>query len=74
MSSAVHTLTHSLYGVSHTFQAENIGSDLRFCLLSTAFLCGYYYYLYIYKSRFQADHFLPRVHPLHTYTSARATA
>jgi len=74
MSSAVHTLTHSLFGVSHTSQAENIGSGLRFYLLSTAFLCGYYYYLYIYKSRFQADHFLPRVHPLHTYTSARATA
>jgi len=74
MSSVVHILAHSLYGVPHTFQAENIGSDLGFYLLSTSFLYGYYYYLYKYKSRFQADHFLPRVHPLHTYTSARATA
>jgi hypothetical protein len=74
MSSAVHILTHTLYGVSHTFVAENKGSELRFYLLSTAFLCGYYYYLYIYKSRFQADQFLPRVHLLNTYTSARATA
>jgi len=74
MSLVVHILAHSLCGVSHTFQAENIGSDLGFYLLSTSFLYGYYYYLYIYKSRFQADRFLPRVHPLHTYTSARATA
>ena len=74
MSSTVHILTHSLYGVSHTFQGINKGSEQHFYLLSTAFLCGYYYYLYIYKSRFQADQFLPRVHLLHTYTSARATA
>ena len=57
MSSGLSTLfTHNYPGVSHTFNALNLSSDLRFYLLSTVLACGYYYYLYIYKSRFQADH------------------
>ena len=73
--------THSYTGVSHTLSALNLGSDLGFYLLSTVLACGYYYYLYIYKSRFQADHpqitvssllstYLRNTYPM----SARATA
>jgi hypothetical protein len=82
MSSVLSTLfTHSYTGVSHTLDALNLSSDLRFYLLSTVLACGYYYYLYIYKSRFQADHpqitvssllstYLTNTYPM----SARATA
>ena len=82
MSSALSSLfTHSSKGVSHTFSVLNLGSDLGFYLLSTVLVCGYYYYLYIYKSRFQAD--LPQItvssllstNLRNTYPmSARATA
>ena len=71
-------VTHSFSVFSHTVLRLNLGSDLRFYLLSTLFACGYYYYLYIYKTHFQADQLLITVHPLHLPTtnpmSARATA
>ena len=72
----IHPLTHSFTGVFHTIVGLNLGSDLGFYLLPTVSLCGYYYYLYIYKSRFQADHPQIRVSSLHTTNlmSARATA
>ena len=72
----IHPLTHSFTGVFHTVVGLNLGSDLGFYLLPTVLLCGYYYYLYIYKSRFQADHPQIRVSSLHTtdLMSARATA
>ena len=74
-------LTHSFRHFFHTFTQMNIGSDLRFYLFPTVFLCGYYYYLYIYKSRFQADQlqitvsslFLTNQYKKHLM-SARATA
>jgi len=72
----IHLLTHSFTGVFHTVVGLNLGSDLGFYLLPTVFLCGYYYYLYIYKSRFQADHLQIRVSSLSKtkLMSARATA
>ena len=72
----IHLFTHSFTGVFHTIAGLNIGSELGFYLLPTVLLCGYYYYLYIYKSRFQADHLQIRVSSLHTtdLMSARATA
>jgi hypothetical protein len=57
----IHLPTHSFAGVFHTVVGLNLGSELGFCLLPTVLLCGYYYYLYIYKSRFQADHLQIRV-------------
>ena len=72
----IHLLTHSFTGVFHTVVGLNLGSDLGFYLLPTVLLCGYYYYLYIYKSRFQADHLQIRVSSLSKtdLMSARATA
>jgi hypothetical protein len=72
----IHLLTHSLTGVFHTITGLNLGYDLGFYLLPTALLCGYYYYLYIYKSRFQADRLQITVSSLHktNLMSARATA
>ena len=68
--------THSFTEVFHTITGLNLGSDLGFYLLPTVLLCGYYYYLYIYKSRFQADRLQIRVSSLHktNLMSARATA
>jgi hypothetical protein len=72
----IHLLTHSFTGVIHTVVGLNLGSELGFYLLPTVLLCGYYYYLYIYKSRFQADHLQIRVSSLSKtdLMSARATA
>ena len=72
----IHLPAHSFIGVFHTAVGLNLGSDLGFYPLPTVLLCGYYYYLYIYKSRFQADHPQIRVSSLHTTNlmSARATA
>jgi hypothetical protein len=72
----IHLLTHSFTGVFHTVVGLNIGSELGFYLLPTVLLCGYYYYLYIYKSRFQADHLQITVSSLSktNLMSARATA
>ena len=72
----IHLLTHSFTGVFHTVVGLNLGSDLGFYLLPTVLLCGYYYYLYIYKSRFQADHLQITVSSLYktNLMSARATA
>ena len=72
----IHLFTHSFTGVFHTVVGLNLGSDLGFYLLPTVLLCGYYYYLYIYKSRFQADHLQIRVSSLSKtdLMSARATA
>jgi len=72
----IQLLTHSFAGVSHTVVGLNLGSDLGFYLLPTVLLCGYYYYLYIYKSRFQADRLQIRVSSLSKtkLMSARATA
>ncbi len=71
-----HLFTHSFAGVFHTVAGLNLGSDLGFYLLPTALLAGYYYYLYIYKSRFQADHLQITVSSLSktNLMSARATA
>ena len=75
MLRSAHILTHSSRGVSHSAAQANQGSDLHFCTLSTAFRRGYYYYLYIYKSRFQADRFHIRFPLLqNTYMDLRATA
>jgi hypothetical protein len=72
----IHLLTHSFTGVFHTVVGLNLGSDLGFYLSPTVLLCGYYYYLYTYKSRFQADHLQIRVSSLSKtdLMSARATA
>ena len=72
----IHLLTHSITGVFHTVVGLNLGSELGFYLLPTVLLCGYYYYLYIYKSRFQADLLQIRVSSRHktNLMSARATA
>ena len=72
----IHFFTHSFTGVFHTVLRLNLGSELGFYLLPTVLLCGYYYYLYTYKSRFQADHLQITVRPLHKndLMSARATA
>lgn len=82
MLRSTHILTHSSRGVSHSVAQVNLGFDLRFYPLSTAFRRGYYYYLYIYKSRFQADRFhirflLPKIVKTNssiTYMDPRATA
>ena len=75
MKAVVHILTHSLGGVSHSAPQVNQGSDQHFYPISTALRRGYYYYLYIYKSRFQADRFHIRFPLLtNTYMDLRATA
>jgi len=75
MLRSAHIFTHNPLGVSHNLTQVNQGSDLRFYTLSTAFRRGYYYYLYIYKSRFQADRFHIRFPLLqNTYMDPRATA
>ncbi len=72
----IHLLTNSFTGVFHTVLRLNLGSELGFYLLPTVLLCGYYYYLYIYKSHFQADHLQNTVSSLYktNLMSARATA
>jgi hypothetical protein len=72
----IHLLTHSFAGVFHTVVGLNLGSNLGFYLLPTVLLAGYYYYLYIYKSRFQADLLQITVSSLikTNLMSARATA
>jgi len=72
----IHLLTHSFTGVFHTVVGLNLGSDLGFYPLPTVLLASYYYYLYIYKSRFQADLLQITVSSLikTNLTSARATA
>ena len=75
MATTPHIFTHSSLGVSHNAAQVNQGSDQRFYPISTAFRRGYYYYLYIYKSRFQADRFHIRFPLLQiTYMDPRATA
>jgi len=75
MARSAHIFTHSLPGDSHSAAQVYQGSDLGFYPFSTAFRRGYYYYLYIYKSRFQADRFHIRFPLLQkTYTDLRATA
>ena len=70
-----HSSTHIFSPLTHILAQLNNGSDLLFLYLSTVFTSSYYYYLYIYKTRFQADH--PQITVLlhqNTYMSARATA
>jgi len=74
MTRSLHILTHTYGGVSHSVKQGNKGSDLGFYPLSTGFARGYYYYLYIHKTRFQADRFHIRFQPLNTYMDLRATA
>ena len=62
--SVLHTLTHIKTLLSHSVKVLNIGSDLGLYLFSTVKACGYYYYLYIYKTHFQADHLQITVQPL----------
>jgi hypothetical protein len=62
---------------THTFSQVDKGVDLLFSYLSTVFTSSYYYYLYIYKSRFQADRSRITVLPqqkINTYMITRATA
>ena len=75
MKAVVHILAHSLSGVSHSAPQVNQGSEQHFYRFSTVLPRGYYYYLYIYKSRFQADRFHIRFPLLtNTYMDLRATA
>ena len=76
MAVVAHTFTHSQRGVSHSAPQANKGSEQHFYRFSTIFPRGYYYYLYIYKSRFQADHLQITVSSLSktNLMSARATA
>jgi hypothetical protein len=71
-------ITHSFRGIFHTLSWLNKGSEQGFYQLSTVLTRGYYYYLYIYKTHFQADQLLITVQPLllpnTTTMSARATA
>jgi hypothetical protein len=72
----IHLSTHGFALVFHNLPGFNLGSELGFYLFSTVLLCGYYYYLYIYKSRFQADRLQITVSSLYKndLMSARATA
>jgi hypothetical protein len=74
----IQRITHSFQGIFHTFSTLNKGFEQGFYLLSTGLARGYYYYLYTYKTRFQADRLLITVNPLlfnkTTSMSARATA
>jgi len=75
MAVVAHTFTHSQRGVSHSAPQANQGFDQHFYRFSTVLPRGYYYYLYIYKSRFQADRFHIRFPLLiNTYMDLRATA
>jgi hypothetical protein len=75
MAVVAHTFTHSQRGVSHSAPQANQGSEQHFYHFSTVLPRGYYYYLYIYKSRFQADRFHIRFPLLtNTYMDLRATA
>jgi len=75
MAVVAHTFTHSQRGVSHSAPQVNKGSEQHFYRFSTVLPRGYYYYLYIYKSRFQADCFHIRFPLLiNTYMDLRATA
>jgi len=75
MAVVAHTFTHSQRGVSHSAPQANKASEQHFYRFSTVLPRGYYYYLYIYKSRFQADRFHIRFPLLiNTYTDLRATA
>ncbi len=77
-----HSFAHSFNPLSHNLNFLNKGFELLFYYLSTVLPSSYYYYLYIYKSRFQADH--PQITVLlqnknlafqnNFYMSARATA
>ena len=79
---SLHRATHSCAYLSHSFPQLNQGSELGFYSLSTVIRRGYYYYLYLYKSRFQADRFDIRFLLLkimntklkNTYMDLRATA
>ena len=75
MAKLAHSSTHTFYPLTHILTQLNNGSDLLFPYLSTVFTSSYYYYLYIYKSRFQADRFHIRFPLLqNTYMDLRATA
>ena len=64
LSSQLHTFTHRVRLFTHRIKGLNIGSELRFYLVSTVKPCSYYYYLYIYKTHFQADRPQITVQPL----------
>ena len=70
----LHSATHSFKVLFHSFKSLNKGFEQEFYRLPTALPASYYYYLYIYKSRFQADHPQIKVLQNNTYMSARATA
>jgi hypothetical protein len=67
-------LLHTFSSLIHSGKRLNKGSDLHFYQLSTVLARGYYYYLYIYKSHFQADRSVITVALLTFPMSARATA
>ena len=75
MAVVAHTFTHNQRGVSHSAPQANQGSEQDFYRFPTVLPRGYYYYFYIYKSRFQADRFHIRFPLLiNTYMDLRATA
>ena len=63
-----------LHSPAHSFKFFNKGFEQGFYRFSTVLPASYYYYLYIYKSRFQADHPQIKVLQNNIYMSARATA
>lgn len=70
----LHSPTHSFKALPHSFNFLNKGFEQGFYRFSTVLPVSYYYYLYIYKSRFQADHPQIKVLQNNIYMSARATA
>jgi len=64
ISDQLHVFTHRIGLFTHKVKGSNIGSDLGFYLISTVKSYGYYYYLYIYKTHFQADRLQITVQPL----------
>jgi hypothetical protein len=52
--------THSFNRFIHTFLTARHAFEQGFLVLSTAFSSGYYYYLYIDKTRSQTNHTAPR--------------
>ena len=50
---------HSFNLLIHTFLTARHAFKQGFLVLSTVFSSGYYYYLYIYKTRSQTNHTAP---------------
>ena len=70
----LHSPAHSFKVLSHSFKFLNKRFEQGFYRFSTVLPASYYYYLYIYKSRFQADQPQIKVLQNNIYMSARTTA